>query len=471
MTFITSKNPATGEVVWEGLAAGASEVVKAVETVKQAFASWSQTPLSVRIAILQRFANLLKQKEENFSQVISEETGKPLWEAKTEVGSMVGKVDISVKAYEQRTGGWESEQGEKKFATRFRPHGVVAVLGPFNFPGHLPNGHITPALLAGNTVVFKPSELAPKVAQEMTRLWQEAGLPAGVLQTIQGGRETGQSLLKQDIRGVFFTGSFAVGLAIHEFFAKRPDVILALEMGGNNPLMVTEVKDKRAAAYLTIQSAFITAGQRCTCARRLIVPRGEDGDKFIAELVNMTAKIRVGPHTDRPEPFMGPVITAMAAEKILKERDELLSNGAQEIVPVKLLKKNTGLLTPGILDVTRVNKRKDEEIFGPLLQVIRVTDFNAGVKEVGNTAFGLAAGLISDRRDLYEKFCQNVRAGVINWNNQLTGAASTAPFGGVGLSGNFRPSAFLAADYCAYPVASLESATCALPKQLPPGIL
>jgi succinylglutamic semialdehyde dehydrogenase len=128
------------------------------------------------------------------------------------------------------------------------------------------------------------------------------------------------------------------------------------------------------------------------------------------------------------------------------------------------------MLTPGILDVTAVRNREDEEIFGPLLQVIRVADFEAAIKEANDTAFGLAAGLLSDSRELYDRFFREIRAGIVNWNRQTTGASGALPFGGVGISGNHHPSGYHAADYCSYPVASLEQATVMLPKQLSPGI-
>lgn len=467
MNPFSSVNPATGETVWTGPAADAAAVDRAVSAARAAFPAWCARSLGERESVLREFARQLTTAKEELARLISAEVGKPHWEALTEVQSMIGKVEISIEAHARRCGEFKSAPG----VTRFKPHGVVAVLGPFNFPGHLPNGHIVPALLAGNTVVFKPSELAPAVAEKTAALWAAAGLPAGALAVVQGGRDTGAALAAHPgIDGLFFTGSARAGLALSEIFARTPERILALEMGGNNPLVVHRAADRRAAVALTVQSAYLSAGQRCTCARRLIVPHGTEGDAFLDALVDTLAMLRVGPATDRPEPFMGPVVSAAAADRLLAAQRDLIARGARARVEMRRLRDGTGLLTPGLLDVTAVAGRADEEHFGPLLQLIRVPDFDAALREANATQFGLAAGLISDDRALYERFHRDVRAGIVNWNQQLTGASSAAPFGGVGRSGNHRPSAYFAADYCSYPVASIEVPELKLPAQLPPGL-
>ena len=467
MSTFSSVNPATGETVWSGPAAGAAEVDRAVAAARAAFPAWAQRSVPEREAVLRAFAAQLTAGKEAFAQAISREVGKPHWEALTEVQSMIGKIDISIEAHAKRCAEFKNSLG----VTRFKPHGVVAVLGPFNFPGHLPNGHIVPALLAGNTVVFKPSEFAPAVAALTAQSWAAAGLPVGVLTVVQGGRDTGVALAGHaGLDGLFFTGSARAGLALSELFAKAPEKILALEMGGNNPLVVHRAADLRAAALLTVQSAYLSAGQRCTCARRLIVPTGDEGDRFISQLVETLCTVRVGASTERPEPFMGPVISEAAAERLLAAQKNLITRGARVLVEMTHLRACSGLLSPGLLDVTAVAHRADEEFFGPLLQLVRVPDFAAAIREANATAYGLAAGLISDDAALYAEFFAGVRAGLINWNQQLTGASSGAPFGGVGRSGNHRPSAYLAADYCSYPVASIEVPLLKLPAQLPPGI-
>lgn len=466
-----SLNPYNQKVIWTGQAASASQVDAAVAAARESFPHWARRPLAERIGILERFAETLRAYADELARLIGEETGKPLWEAATEVTSMINKVAISVQSYRERTGEKSAPLADATAVLRHKPHGVVAVFGPYNFPGHLPNGHIVPALLAGNCVLFKPSELTPKVAEFTVRCWIEAGLPAGVLNLLQGARETGVALAgNPGIDGLFFTGSSGTGNLLHQQFAGRPEKILALEMGGNNPLLVDQVEDVEAAVYTIIQSAFISAGQRCTCARRLLVPRGAWGDALLERLVAVAGSLRVGAWDAQPQPFMGTLISLPAAEHLLKAQRDLQAGGARVLLEMTRPVSDAALLTPGIIDVSAVSERLDEEFFGPLLQVVRYSDFAEAMHEANNTRFGLAAGLLSDSEARYRQFWLESRAGIVNWNKQLTGAASSAPFGGVGASGNHRASAYYAADYCAYPVASLECEQLALPATLTPGV-
>ena len=466
-----STDPATEEVTWEGKTATESEVNTAVEAAAAAFEPWADLTVSERLTFLESFGEMLSAHRESLADAISQETGKPKWESLSEVQLMIGKIALSAKAFHDRRRIVTEDISGAAGITRYKPHGVVAVFGPFNLPGHLPNGHIMPALIAGNTVVLKPSRQAPLVAVRMMELWEAAGIPLGVVNMVQGGRETGGALIQHpQVAGLFFTGSAETGKAIHKAWAGRPEKILALEMGGNNPLVVHEVSDVDTAAYLTMVSAFITAGQRCTCARRLIVPNGLEGDAFLARMIEMTRRIRVGPYTDLPEPFMGPVISAEAADKLLAAQAKLAAAGGRTLVEMTRVRSIKALLSPGIIDVSPVRDREDEELFGPLLQVIRVRDFGEALREANNTAYGLAAALLSDNKDLYEQFLRKVRAGVINWNQQTTGASGKMPFGGVGASGNHRPSGYFAADYCSYPVASIETDRMKKRDRVLPGI-
>jgi len=469
--LLQSLDPVAQSVLWQGQSATAAQVNAAVAAARDAFSQWAACSLDGRIAVLERFAACLKARADEVARTIGEETGKPLWEAATEVNSMVGKVAISIQSYRERTGEKSGPLGDATAVLRHKPHGVVAVFGPYNFPGHLPNGHIVPALLAGNCVLFKPSELTPKVAELTVQCWIEAGLPAGVLSLLQGGRETGIALAGHPgIDGLFFTGSSRTGNLLHAQFAGRPEKILALEMGGNNPLIVDQVADVDAAVYAIIQSAFISAGQRCTCARRLLVPQGAWGDALLARLVQVAGQLRVGRFDEQPAPFMGAVISLQAAAQLMQAQQQLLAAGATDLLAMTQPQAGAALLTPGILDVTAVHERADEEFFGPLLQVIRYDHFESAIAEANATVYGLAAGLLSDSRARFEQFWLHSRAGIVNWNKQLTGAASTAPFGGIGASGNHRASAYYAADYCAYPVAGLESESLVLPATLTPGV-
>lgn len=468
---LLSVQPVGGETVWEGPAAGQVDVDAAVDAARDAFRAWRKVSLDRRRALVERFAQLLEKHKGLLADTIGEETGKPLWESRTEVAAMIGKAAISVKAQEDRAGQRESDGPAGYAVVRHRPHGVVAVFGPYNFPGHLPNGHIIPALLAGNTVVFKPSEQAPAVAELTMRIWQEAGLPQGVINLLQGGRETGVGLAGHSgIDGLFFTGSSGVGHHLHRQFGGQPEKILALEMGGNNPLIVDRVADIDGAVHHAIFSAFVSAGQRCTCARRLIVPRHETGDRFLERLLEVSRRLTVDHYKAEPQPFMGAVISNSAADGLMTAQQQLLGAGARPLLAMTRKQGGTALLTPGLIDVTDVRGIPDEEHFGPLLSVYRCDDFEQALALANNTRYGLAAGLLSDDASRYDWFLDEIRAGIVNWNRPLTGASSAAPFGGVGASGNHRPSAYYAADYCAWPMASLEAQTSTLPENLSPGL-
>ena len=468
----SSHNPVTQETVWQGHAASAATVDGAVKAARAACPAWADLAVATRIGFLREFARLLGEHQGSLAHTIGFETGKPLWEAATEVATMIGKIDISIRAHQERTGTRSTPQADHAAVLRHRPHGVVAVFGPYNFPGHLPNGHIVPALIAGNSVVFKPSELTPASAEATAKLWEQAGLPPGVLNLLQGGRDTGVALAGHaGIDGLFFTGSSPTGKHLHRQFAAQPQKILALEMGGNNPLVVGAYQNLDAAVHHIVQSAFISAGQRCTCARRLLVPNGAAGDRLLARLVDVSARLKVGHFDDADAPFMGAVISMAAAGKLLQAQDELMRQGATALLEMKSVRTGAALLSPGILDVTRVADLPDEEYFGPLLQVIRYDKFDDALTIANNTQYGLAAGLLSENAEEYATFLRHIRAGIVNWNRPLTGASSAAPFGGIGASGNHRASAYYAADYCAWPQASLESATLTLPDKLSPGLI
>jgi len=469
--LMKTTSPVSGVSTWSGHQAGAADVHHACTAAREQFEVWSALAPAERMAVCERFRELLRTHAESLADLISLEIGKPHWEALAEVASMANKVTISMQAYRLRTGEARAQIADGTAILRHRPHGVFAVFGPYNFPGHLPNGHIVPALIAGNTLVFKPSEHAPQTAIRTVGLWHQAGLPAGVLNLVNGGRETGMLLAQHPaLDGVLFTGSAETGAALHRQFAGQPGKLLALEMGGNNALVVWDVQYLDAAVHHTIFSAFISAGQRCSCARRLIVEDSPAGAAFLRRLVEVAGTINVGKPEQQPPPFMGPVVSAAAAQKLLQAQADLLRRGGRSLLPMTPLVDNTGFLSPGIVDVTDAAGVPDEELFGPLLQVIRVKDFDTALAAANATAYGLAAGLLSDSDVLWRRFVLRVRAGVVNWNRPTTGAASTAPFGGIGNSGNHRPSAFYAADYCAYPVASIESAQLEMPSSPTPGL-
>jgi succinylglutamic semialdehyde dehydrogenase len=454
MAEIISIEPATGATYWRG---PVSDVEGEVAMARDAWAEWAARPLAVRVAALHRFVNVVLARADDLADTISRETGKPLWEAKTEVESVMAKVEISINAYNERTAQrrFDGAMGART-ALRHKPHGVLAVLGPYNFPMHLPNGHIVPALIAGNAIVFKPSEKTPASGVKLVECYHAAGIPEGVVRVVVGGPAEGKALAASEgIDGLLFTGSARTGVALNRQFADTPNKILALEMGGNNPIIVWDAPDPYTAAVLVAQSAFLSAGQRCTAARRLIVRDGMQ-EPLVEELKKLMGRLIVAEPHSVPAPFMGPVIDNEAADGLQESFLALIMRGGRPIVQLERPLDDFPFLSPALIDVTEVKERPDMELFGPLLQMVRVPDFDAALAEANNTRFGLSASLIGGSPELYDRFWANSRAGIVNWNKPTSGASSSAPFGGIGLSGNHRPSAYYAADYCAYPVVSSE---------------
>ena len=452
---IISTEPATGAILWQH---PIGDVDAEVAMARASWAEWAARPLTYRIETLRRFRNVVLARAEAFADLIARETGKPLWEARTEVDTVMAKVDISVSAYAERTSQrkLDSPMGVR-MAVRHKPHGVLAVLGPYNFPAHLPNGHIVPALLAGNAVVFKPSEKTPASGAFLVECLHAGGVPEGCIRLLIGGPAEGKALAAHDgIDGLLFTGSATTGLALNRAFASRPEKILALEMGGNNPIVAWDTPDLQSAAVVIVQSAFTTAGQRCTAARRLIVDE-KLYDPLIGEVNTLIGRLIVGDPHATPAPFMGPVIDNQAADLLTESFLELMMRGGRPIHHLERTIEGMPFLKPALIDTTEVTERPDIELFGPILQVIRAKTFEEAIAEANNTRYGLSASLLSQDPALYDQFWANARAGIVNWNKPTNGASSGAPFGGIGWSGNHRPSAYYAADYCAYPVVSSES--------------
>ena len=314
---LTSLSPNNGEVIWEGQSSSTKDIDECVRCAAQALPSWSALSVDQRIEFLQNFVDLVKENTAKLAEAISMEIGKPLWESKTEVSAIAGKLSPSVAAYKQRCSEVLKDMPSGGVSrTQFKPIGVVAVIGPYNFPGHMANGHIMPALISGNTVIFKPSEKGSMTAELLIDLWDKAKLPNGVLNLLQGNWQTGETLISHDaVNGVFFTGSYGVGEKIRQ--ACGSEKMCALEMGGNSPLVVWDSSNVDAAVLATIQSAFITAGQRCSSARRVIVPKNSFGEIFVNRLVEFASGITVGKYTDAPEPFYGALRSPDMVDAIL----------------------------------------------------------------------------------------------------------------------------------------------------------
>lgn len=454
-TRLKSIEPASGALVWQ---VETGDTDREVAMARAAWPDWAHQPLPNRIELVRRFANILKNRIGSIATLVARETGKPLWDATAEIARAIESVHIAINAHSERTPHRQSENdlGNRR-AVRHKPHGVLALITPFSSPISMPANHIAAALLAGNTIVFKPSEKATASGRVLVDCLHAAGIPEGAIRLLVGAAEEGQALVHHpQIDGLIFGGTARVGGFLHRQFAPTPHRILALAMGGNNPLVVWQSADLQAAAQIVLQSAFLSAGQRCTSARRLIV---EDGvqQPLIDIILSMIDRMIIAEPNSAPDPFMGPLIDNEAARAIQADFLDLMMKGGHPIRHPTRPIPDRPFITPGLIDMTEAGERPDREIFGPILQMIRVSSFDAAIAEANATRFGLVAALVSDSHALYDQFWNQIRAGAINWNHPTTDIPAGTPFGGVGQSGNHRPGGSYAADICAYPVLSMET--------------
>lgn len=464
----TLKSPADfGDVLGE-VACSYSSVDRAVEAAREAFRPWRKTPVAERISALKRYQEQIRLREELLARTISREVGKPLWESKTEVASMLAKVDISIqdglKLVSEYTvaGIMDGTDG----VCRYRPHGVMAVIGPFNFPGHLPNGHIVPALLGGNTVVFKPSEKTPATAQVMAEAYEAAALPQGVFNLVQGEKEVGRRLcVHPEVAGVLFTGSYEVGTRIKQDTLQQHWKILALEMGGKNSTLILKDADLDVALQETLVSAFITAGQRCSATSRVLVHHSLL-EQFLERLHLRAKSFEIG-HWSEPV-FMGPLIEPAAVDRYTKFLGIAAREGCEMIMRGKALElqRPGNYVAPSIgwiknpsIESTRKSVFQQSELFAPCLAVLGFGELEEAVAQANETQFGLVASVFTQDRAAFVAAREDLEAGLVNWNKSTVGASSRLPFGGFKKSGNHFPTAVSAGLYCAAPVSSLEVAS------------
>jgi len=451
---IVSHAPATGEELWRGQP---GDVADQVERARRAWPGWAAQSLANRIELIRRFANEVRKEQEPFAELIARETGRPLWETRAEVEAVIARVEVAVRASGERTAQRRLDNAmQGTVALRHKPHGVMAVITPFPLPARIPASRIIPALIAGNAVIFKPSERTPATGEFLVRCFTRAGVPANVIQLLPGGPAQGQALaMDEGVDGVIFTGSAHNGITISRKLAINPGKIVTLSLGGNNPIVAWDTPKIADAAALIVQSAFSNSGQRCTNARRLIV-KADMYDALVGEVKALADRLIVGPPMADPQPFMGPVMDNAAAEGLTESFVYLLSHGGRPIKHMVRLDRTHPFLSPAIIDTTAMQDRPDVELFGPLLQVIRVDDFDEAIAEANRTRFGLVSTLIGGNPEDYNRFWANARAGLVNWNRPTTTSSPGAPMGGIGISGNHRPAEFYTADSCAYPVASAE---------------
>lgn len=442
-----------------------ADIDSAVETARTAFKSWKKTTLAERSEFLIRYRDAIKKRENEFCNAMAREVGKPLWEAKTEVATMVGKVDVTIKEGLKFVADFEIPeiQNGTLGACRYRPLGVMAVIGPFNFPGHLANGHIVPALLTGNTVVFKPSEKSPMVGQLMAECMAEAGIPPGVFSLVQGEKEVGRRLCVHDgIDGVLFTGSYEVGTRIKQDTLAQHWKILALEMGGKNASLIFEDASLDLALQETLVSAFITAGQRCSSTSRILIARSKLTE-FVERFHKAAKAFSIGHPLDNP--FMGPLIDQGSVDRYMKFLGIASREGCEVVMRGKILSLpfKGNYVAPSIcvvkdtsLEATIKSVYQQSELFAPNVAVIPFDNVDEAIALANATPFGLASSVFTPDRAIFSKCYDELESGLINWNRSTVGASGRLPFGGFKKSGNHFPAGITSTRYCTAPVASLE---------------
>nr|BFD61450.1 succinylglutamate-semialdehyde dehydrogenase [Bdellovibrio sp. HM001] len=448
---------------------------EACVAAKKAYMPWSMLTMDERRGYLLRLKEMYDTHAEQMAQIISRETGKPTWEALTEAKALGAKIDITLNhslklvAEERIANALPQVEG----VIRYRSRGVMAVIGPFNFPAHLPNGHIIPALIAGNTVVFKPSEQTPAVGQFMAEMFEKAQFPPGVFNLVQGdGAAGGRLVASEHVDGVLFTGSYEVGLKIKQETLNHYWKILALEMGGKNATVVWDDADMDKAIYESLVGSYMTAGQRCSCTSRIIL-HPKIADEFTERFYQAAKKLTIGHWTENT--FMGPLINAAAVEKYIRFQEIANRENCESLMRGKALDlKHKGYyVTPSIHLVNKFDPNsvyQKSEIFGPNVAIYQSDNFDETMNIVNSSGYGLVMALFSKNKELYDQALHKARVGLLNWNRTTNGSSSRLPFGGMGKSGNDRPSAHFAIQYCTVPVASLEDATPFDPTKILPGM-
>ncbi|HEX5659631.1 MAG TPA: aldehyde dehydrogenase family protein [Polyangiales bacterium] len=443
----------------------AAAVEEAVAAARAAFPSWALRTLDERRGLLVRLKAALAARADDLAWAIVREVGKPLWEAKTEVAAALNKIDVTLgeglSLVDERV-----LSAELRYA--FRPHGVAAVIGPFNFPLHLVHGHVAPALLTGNTVVIKPSELAPSVGQLYAECFEAAGFPAGVVNVVQGAGGAGASLsAHSDVDVVMFTGSYAVGQAIKRATLEQPHKLLALELGGRNPALVLADADLDKAAHDVLWGAFVTCGQRCSGTAVALVERATYA-AFAAKLTEKLAGIRVGDPLQ--DVFMGPLISAAARERYLAQLAEAEAAGVRRLAGGHTIGGNGAYVSPTLHEVeARGIAYEREELFGPDLALEAVDDLEHAIARANESPYGLSASVFTARDDAFASAFARLRYGCVNHNAPTCGASARLPFGGLRKSGNHRPAALFATLYASYPVASIRGPATLDVAKLSPG--
>ena len=431
------------------------------------FNQWRRTELSERIEFLKSYQKQLIAKQDLIAEAIALETGKPLWESKTEAASVIKKVDVTIEHSLPRIQPKRFENIMPNTCGHlvFKPVGPCLVIGPFNFPCHLPNTQILSALIAGNSVIFKPSEKTCYSAQLLMDCFHETGFPSGVINLIQGDGETANRIIQSKaIRGIFFTGSLEIGKKILKTVGDDVSKIVALELGGKNAAIVHNDANQEQALEELLKGSFLTSGQRCT-STSLIIIHQDIADHFIENFHRQAKEIIVDHPIDyQDKPFMGPLIDKKALENYLLFMGMAKRENIQEIMRGKQLKKNKAgyYVSPSIHFSPSFNPNSrflTSEIFGPSVTFIPYKTIDDAIQFANSTEYGLAAAIFTQSQKLYQQCFTDLDIGLVNLNRSTCGASPLLPFGGIKNSGNYRPAAVAAIDSCVYQACGLETKT------------
>ena len=419
---------------------------RAIEAAQEAFGPWSRWTVQRRAAILKVAHEAMKRRRDEFAEILTRENGKTLTESRTEIDSAILEMEFQihegVRVYGQTAP--SSMDGVFAYSTR-QPLGVVAIISPWNFPFNVPGRKITPALMAGNTCVFKPASLTPQTGLKFVELFVEAGLPAGVLNFITGsGGTLGHELVTHSlVKAISFTGSTQVGRQIHQQ-AARNMTRTQLEMGGKNASVVLEDADLDQAAEAVAKAAFACAGQWCTSTSRAIVIHGVAAE-FRERVLELTRQIKVGNGMD-PAVAMGPVCGTQQLESIL----DYLKMGKEEgATPLCGGGRMTGgehkigcFVEPTLFaDVQPEMRIAQEEIFGPVLSIMEVADFEQALQVANQVDFGLSSSIFTSDLQKAFTFLEETEVGLAHVNLMTAVKEPHLSFGGVKASGFGLPEA------------------------------
>ena len=452
---LVSRNPAAdGAVVFE-TGYTASAVGDAAKAAAAARAAWSKLTIAERAAHLERFKAAIAAHAKDLADAIVLETGKIRGEAAQEIQTLLGRFDLVKAAIAGDLKPGAVAPGE---SLRYAPLGVVGVIGPFNFPLHLCHAHVVPALLLGNTVVVKPSDITPLCGQRYAECAREAKLPPGILNVVAGAGEVGAAMVADPhLRGLAFTGSWAVGRRIVEAALDRPELLVALEMGGKNACVVLEDCALRQAVHEVVVGGYLSAGQRCTGTERVLVHR-KIADRFIDALAKVVRELRFGNPEDASV-FAGPVATHGALTKLESAIETARKAGAQPIVAGEKLAGGyyrTASLHKLPDGCHHVAGYTDLEVFGPDLSIEVIDSDEEALAVLETSQYGFVNAVFTASHERFETFAARTRSGHLNRNRSTNLASAKLPFGGVGKSGNYRPAGAWAHRNVVHPVAVLE---------------